>query len=199
METGNASAKERSERVIRLAPGETALFGYGSLLSKRSLERTLARPYTGPFLTCHVKGWRRTWDAAMPNRAFYGETAEGRIYPKEILYLNVHRDSATVLNGIIFVVNSEELGRYDERESIYDRVDVTADIDVPVEGGAAYIYVCRPEHCRTNVTSSREGAIRASYVRIVETGLADLGPDFRAAYERSSDPLPEHLVIGDRT
>ena len=38
-----------SRELIKLASGEHALFGYGTLLSKESLERTLGRSYTGPF------------------------------------------------------------------------------------------------------------------------------------------------------
>src|SRR5215471_12648882 len=141
----------KAQQGIQLQPGETALVGYGSLLSLPSLERTLGRAYTGPFLRCVVRGWRRTWDAAMPNKTFYTETAGGRMTPEAILYLNVRRDPASEINGVVFVVNQEELAAYDRRESIYDRVDVSADIDVKVDGGSAYMYVCRPEYVVNDV------------------------------------------------
>src|SRR6185503_11567458 len=119
------------EPVIRLSPHRTALVGYGSLLSLTSLERTLGRAYTGPFLTCAVRGWRRTWDAAMPNdvpdKSFYEDRPQGRMTPEFILYLNVRRDPSTNVNGVVFVVDPDELVEYDRRESIYDRVDVTCD------------------------------------------------------------------------
>jgi cation transport regulator ChaC len=185
--------------VIRLLPGQTALVGYGSLLSLPSLERTLGRTYTGPFLPCTVRGWRRTWDAAMPNRTFHEERPGGPMTPETILYLNVRRDPPTSLRSIVFVVDPEELEAYDRRESIYDRVDVTDELDVRVEGGRAYIYVCRPEHCLADVDSAERGAIRATYLRIVENGLAQLGEDFRQAYIASTDAVPEHLVIEDRS
>jgi cation transport regulator ChaC len=191
-------ATQPAERpVIRLLPGQTALVGYGSLLSLPSLERTLGRVYTGPFLPCIVRGWRRTWDAAMPNRTFYEERPGGRMTPETILYLNVRRAPETNLPAIVFVVGAEELDAYDRREAIYDRVDVTDELNVRIEGGRAYIYVCRPENCLTAVASAEKGAIRSTYLRIVENGLAELGEDFRNEYVASTDAVPEHLVIDD--
>jgi cation transport regulator ChaC len=185
--------------VIRLLPGQTALVGYGSLLSLPSLERTLGRTYTDPFLTCMVRGWRRTWDAAMPNRTFYEQRPGGVMTPETILYLNVRRDAQTNLPAVVFVVGPEELVAYDKRESIYDRVDVTDELDVRIEGGRAHIYVCRPEHCLSGVDSAEKGAVRATYLRIVENGLAQLGEEFRRGYLASTDVVPEHLVIDDRS
>jgi len=150
-------------------------------------------------LRCMVRGWRRTWDAAMPNQTFYAETEDGRMTPEAILYLNVRRDAGSSINGMVFVVNQDELAAYDRRESIYDRADVTADLDVKVEGGAAYLYVCRPEYVMTDMKSPAKTAVRASYLRIVENGLSNLDEDFRKCYLDSTDAAPAHLVINDRT
>ncbi len=96
-------------QIIYLTRGETALFGYGSLCSVASLERSLGRHYEGPFVRCEVEGWRRSWDVGMPNRAFFLETPEGRVYPEHILYLNVKPAPGCLLNGVLFVVNDAEL------------------------------------------------------------------------------------------
>lgn len=199
MNQSGIATQTAEQPVIRLLPGQTALVGYGSLLSLPSLERTLGRTYTGPFLPCIVRGWRRTWDAAMPNRTFYEDRPGGQMTPETILYLNVRPDSRTDLPAIVFVVGKEELEAYDRRESIYDRVDVTDELDVNIEGGRACIYVCRPEYCLSDVDSTEKGAIRAAYLRIVESGLAQLGEEFRQRYLASTDPVPEHLVIDDRS
>lgn len=188
----------KRESVLRLINGQTALVGYGSLLSRASLERTLGRTYTGPFLPCTVRGWRRTWDAAVPNRKFYAEGVQGRIMPRSILYLNVRRDPSTAINGVIFVVNQEELAAYDERESIYERVDVRADLDVEVEGGPIYMYVCRPAFCLAHSLSPADAAVRVTYLQLIEEGLLDFDADFRHQYEKSTDNPPAHLIIEDR-
>jgi cation transport regulator ChaC len=196
----NAATETSEPRpVIRLLPGQTALVGYGSLLSRPSLERTLGRTYIGPFLRCVVRGWRRTWDAGMPNQTFYAERPEGRMTPEAILYLNVRRDPSSNMSGVVFVVDQDELAAYDRRESIYDRVDVTGDLDVNIDGGTAYLYVCRPEYCMSDVKSPEKAAVRATYLRIVENGLSQLDEDFRRRYEDSTDAAPAHLVIEDRT
>jgi hypothetical protein len=119
--------------------------------------------------------------------------------PETILYLNVRRDPGMNLPAIVFVVDPEELDAYDRRESIYGRIDVTDELNVRIEGGRAHIYACRPEYCLTAVESAEKGAIRATYLRIVESGLAQLGEEFRNGYLASTDFAPEHLVIEDRS
>ena len=183
--------------VVKLKPRQSGIFGYGSLLSIKSMERTFGRPYNGPFVPCTAEGWRRSWDAAMPNGTYYADTDEGRMYPEAILYLNVRRDPGSLLNGVLFVVDEEELAGFDRREAIYDRVDSTDLLNGVVEGGSAYIYTCKPEYVLTDVRSPRKAAIRATYIQIVEEGLTALGSEFRKVYDRSSDPVPRQLVIKD--
>lgn len=185
--------------AVHIGPGEAGILGYGSLLSVASLERTLKRKYEGPFVACALPHWRRTWDVRQPNRAFYCETVEGRMYPENILYLNVTRDADTILNGVLVVVTAEQLAALDEREWMYDRVAVTEELrDIRITGGDAYLYASKPEFVVHGVESPRIAAVRATYLDIVETGLAGLGPSFRAVYERSTEPVPGHLVIQDR-
>jgi len=119
------------------------------------------------------------------------------MYPKLILYLNVRRRSGSMTNGIVFVVDAAALAAYDRREWVYERVNVTDNLDVRIEGGQAFAYVCRAEYCHAAGRRRTEAAVRASYVKIVESGLATLGANFRKEYERWSDPLPKHLVITD--
>ena len=121
------------------------------------------------------------------------------MYPENILYLNVTRSAGATLNGVVIVVTTEQLLALDAREWMYDRVAVTDGLqDVSVTGGYVYLYVSKPEFVVRGVESPRIAAVRATYLDIVETGLANLGSPFRAAYELSTDPVPEHLIIQDR-
>ena len=45
--------------LIRLRNGERAIFGYGSLCLRESMERTLGHRCEGPFVSCSLEGWRR--------------------------------------------------------------------------------------------------------------------------------------------
>lgn len=186
------------EPTIRLAEGETAVVGYGSLISLPGIGNTLGREYVGPFLACHIEGWRRSWDVSMPNQAFYFKEQGERVYPEKILYLNVRPEPGALMNCVVFVLKSDEIEAMHHREWIYDRFVVTASLcDLGVEGGDAIMYVAREEHIVRGAKSPREAAVRASYLRILNQALQRADPVFRAEYERTTDPVPAQLVIED--
>ena len=108
------------------------------------------------------------------------------------------RDAAASVNGLLYVVSSDALAAFDARESVYDRVEITNVLSgVEVRGGAAWMYVAKPEFV---IAAPRrpEYAIRQTYLEVVESGLSDLGLEFRERYESSTDPVPAKLVIHDR-
>jgi hypothetical protein len=190
------------EPRIVLGSGQTAVIGYGSLLSVASLERTLKRAYDGPFVRCRVEGWRRSWDVWMPNRTFYyldHLDGDRRVHPDKIVYLNVRPVADSQLSVVAFVVDERELKAMHEREWIYTPTDITASLrGVSVEGGPALMYVARPEYVLTHAAGPREAAVRRSYLAIVADGLRDADPAFRSAYEQTTDAVPEHLVVDDK-
>jgi hypothetical protein len=187
-----------TDTTIRLEPGQTAVIGYGSLLSKNSISRMLERDYDGPFLPCHVEGWRRSWDVAMPNEAFYYVDGETRTYPRKIIYLNVRRSPGALLNVMLFVVNEDELQAMHGREWIYDPFDTTAGLrGVTIEGGRAIMYVALDDFLVRDISNRRDAAIRNSYLRILSQALDATAPSFRDEYARTTDAVPPELVIDD--
>jgi hypothetical protein len=186
------------EPILHLTEDETAIVGYGSLLSIESVSRTLKREYDGPFVACHVAGWRRSWDAWMPNASFYFVEGGERIYPNKIAYLNVRPNPGTLMNCILFVVRDVELEAMHQREWIYAPTDVSLDLHgVRLDAGKAIMYVAKNEHRLIGATTRREAAVRQSYLRILERGLHQAAATFRAEYEATTDPVPTHLVIDD--
>jgi pimeloyl-ACP methyl ester carboxylesterase len=191
-------AADAPPRDVRLGPGEHAVFAYGSLLSIASLERTLGRSYRGPFAVCSIDGWCRRWNVAMPNDVFSFRDNDGWVTPKRIFYLNVERQTGIRVSGILFVVNSHDLERFDTREWIYDRVDITTALQgVRVDGGTAWVYCGKPEYVSAHPASPQLGAVRRTYLQILADAHQALGGDFVRAYEESTDPVPESLVIDD--
>jgi pimeloyl-ACP methyl ester carboxylesterase len=183
---------------IGLQPGEHAVLGYGSLFSVASLERTLGRKYDGPFLPVTVAGWRRGWTVWMPNTTYMYRDGDRWITPPRIFYLNVQPRAASAVTGVLFVVTAEDLKRLDRREWIYDRVDVTQQLQgVEVTGGTAWIYAAKPEYEAAPPASPDQGAIRRTYVDILDRGLAAMGPGFATRYRDSTDPLPRAIVVDD--
>lgn len=185
--------------VVRLRDGQGAMFGYGSLLSVSSMELTLGRPYAGRPVACALAGWRRSWDVVMPNTSFYAEEFGGELVPEHIIYLNVRPSPEDAVNGLLYVLEPADFEVFDRREWIYDRVRVTDALrGVSIEGGEAYVYVAKPEWHPAEGRPRAWAALRASYVAIVERGVSELGSDFRAAYERTTDPVPSALLFDDR-
>jgi hypothetical protein len=175
-----------------------ALFGYGSLLLKSSMERTLEHPYAPAPVRCRLRGWRRTWDSLYPNDRFYDLVDGERRYPRNIVYLNVSRSDGT-LNGVLYVIGEDDLARFDRREVVYERVDVREDlIDLEVKGGPVWVYVGKPPFLLTAPALPGEAAIRRTYIAIVDAGLAELDAAFRAEYLQSTDAPPASNVIDDR-
>lgn len=184
---------------IELAVSQVALFGYGSLISKASLELTLGHPYAGPLLPCEVRGWRRRWNAFTPNTLrFYAVTEAGRLYPDRIVYLNVQRDAGASINGMLFVVTAEELAALDKREWIYSCVSVQGALQgACVVGGDVQIYAGLDQYLLHDAGMIAEAGLRKSYCATVDRGLMALGPEFRTQFENTTDPLPRHLLFDD--
>jgi hypothetical protein len=186
------------EPILHLTENETAVVGYGSLLSIESLSRGLKRDYDGPFVACHVTGWRRSWDVWMPNAAFYYIEGGERIYPEKIVYLNVRPDPETLLNCILFVLRDAELKAMHQREWIYEPIDVSVNLHgVRLDAGKAILYVAKNDYLLIGAVTRRQAAVRQSYLRIIEGGLRQATATFRAEYEATTDPVPTHLVIDD--
>jgi hypothetical protein len=184
--------------LIRLRTDETAVVGYGSLLSASSIGKTLGREYEGPFVLCHVEDWRRSWDVSMPNQAFYYEEDGERVYPEKILYLNVRPEPGSLMNCAVFVVDQAELEAMHQREWIYQDVPVTQDLrGLRVEGGDAIMYVARPEHIVQDADAPASAAVRGSYLRMLDQALETVTPEFRREFERTTDPVPQELVVDD--
>jgi cation transport regulator ChaC len=183
-------------RTITLGPDQHAIFGYGSLLSKPSMERTLGRLYDDEPAICTVAGWRRSWDVFLPNEGKFLDE-QGRP-PEKIIYLNVRRAPGTQVNGVLYVVGATALAGFDGREWVYDRIDITEVLgSVEVRGGSAWMYVGKPEFV-VAAPQRPEYAVRQTYLDAVEQGLSDLGREFRAGYEASTDVVPEGLIMQDR-
>ncbi len=183
---------------IKLNAGEHALVGYGSLLSIASMERTLGHKYSGPWHVVRLNGWRRGWDIQMPRSKWTYLDGDRKIAPERVVYLNVRRQANSYVNCSLFVITTEELAIFDEREWIYYRANVSADIEnVRITGGAAWMYVALNEYLWRKPSRPPEAIIRRTYLDILDTAHTELGEAFQREYYATTDELPEHLVVDD--
>jgi hypothetical protein len=196
----DTAAPELTVRKLNLKGGQVAMFGYGSLILLESMQRTLGRRYEGERYDCSLRGWKRVWTSLYPNEKVYflGPGGE-RSYPKNILYLNISEAPASMsVNGVVYIISEPELEAFDKREAVYDRIDVAAGLsDLNVAGGPVWVYVGKAPYVMIDPLPLMEAAIRASYLDIIEKGLAEMGPEFRRHYEGSSEPAPRSNVIND--
>lgn len=188
-----------NNNTIRLEDGEVGIFGFGSLLSVNSLEKTLGRRYQKPSLICTITGWKRRWNITEPNEHIYAVGATGRFFPDRILFLNIEPLPGQVLNGVLLFIKEKELPVLDHRESVYNRIDITDQInEITLERGSVYTYVGMAEHVDEQIDSPRKAAVQQSYLDTIEQALQLHGRSFRETYEASTEPVPEDLVIHDR-
>ncbi|WP_221030587.1 gamma-glutamylcyclotransferase family protein [Actomonas aquatica] len=185
---------------LAAGPDEVAMFGFGSLLLRESIAKSLGRPYEGPLHEVELVGWTRRWNVSMPNRAFYAETTEGELWPEKILYLNIVRQAGARMNGVVMVVRRSDLASMDRRESVYDRVDVAADLaglDVP-SGTPVYAYSGQAAHCIKTYTTLAEMGLRQTYLDGVNRALAAMSQDYQTAFAASTEAVPQELVFADQ-
>jgi cation transport regulator ChaC len=172
-----------------------AVFGYGSLASLASAERTLGRPVEHAGVV-RLTGWRRRWSQARDNARVEKTFArrDGTV-PRYCLGLNVERGvPGAGPNGALLEVTEEDLDRLAVRELRYDRVDVTADVvgrDEP-RFDRVYIFVAKAENF---VAAPPPGAvILATYARTVEAAFDSLGPGQLDLFHETTGTYPVEVV-----
>jgi hypothetical protein len=202
----NEKIYDQQYQSIKIKPGEIGIIGYGSLTSKESMEKTLNRPYDGIFEVVELRHWERNWYASMLNDGqngysrFYTEIDGQKIFPKNILYLNINPKEDTYINCCLFVIDSSELTLFTSREWIYNEVDITDDLSVDIVGGKVIAYQAKPEYYDASITSKtfEECAVRYSYQQTLNDAFKDLGESYKRTFYKTTIPYPKDLLIMDK-
>jgi cation transport regulator ChaC len=174
-----------------------AVFGYGSLVSAESAERTLGREVE--VLPARLRGWRRRWTLVRDNlksEKTFAREPGGEI-PPYMMGLNIEGDETgadpdLAPNGALIEVSEGEVERLDVRELRYDRVDVTAQIVAERGFDRVYSYEAKAEH---HAAQPPEGAvIIARYLRIVQLAFEALGPGEWETFLATTGPPPVEQI-----
>lgn len=188
------------------AEQRTAVFAYGSFVSRESAAATLGHD-PGPLLPARLAGWRRRFSLARDNRECektFARRGDGWI-PETILALNIERlprpeaegDGIDPVNGALIELVGADLERLAARELRYlpERIEgaVLTSEGHPFERILGFS--ARPEnHAPTPPTGA---AILRSYVAAVDGAFDGLGSAELAMY-RHTTPLPEvELIDGE--
>jgi hypothetical protein len=162
---------------------QVAIVGYGSLVNRESIGRSLGQNYDGPLVPITLHGFQRDLSAVMPNRDFAYWAGGQLVKPDGIAYYNLRRADASV-RAVLFFVPESALPAFDHRERIYDRVDVTGWFTGATIAARVYAYVAKPEYRAENFRGAV--AIRRSYLQIVRAAIFSLGPTFAAQFEATT-------------
>ncbi len=174
----------------------TYVFGYGSVVDPDRLRTFLGRSSFRPghYHFCHVRGYRRTWNIAMDNRVdisgykYYldkGTTHRPSLF---VTFLNVYASPESRIGGLLFAVSAPELRHLDNRERNYRRIDISHQMERPVEG-RVWLYRGRPEAEARFRTGQRQGqvVIARAYYRQVHEAFRRFGDPALADYLASTD------------
>jgi cation transport regulator ChaC len=166
------------------------VFAYGSVVGD------------GPASSCvpaTLRGHRRIWGVAADNaRAIpgykqYRLREDGSLPRVFVAFLDVVEHRSCAVNGVVAPVDEAALALLDRRERNYDRVDVTAIVDTPVEG-RVWTYVGSPAGRERLAAGTRDGraVVCREYVEGVHSAFRELGDAAYAAFLASSelDGLP---------
>jgi hypothetical protein len=198
---------QENKKIFKIPEGYVGMFGYGSLMSKKFIETgLLQKNYNGPFLSAHLKGYKRSWTFAWPSNLpslepdgnYYKEyilIKDDTLYPKKLLYLNIKKDPLSIVNGVLYIVPKADLTTYDNWELGYERIDVSDLInDYNVEGGQVFAYSALPGFVAEPTNDSNENIIELSYSNIIQDAFKYWGKEFEEEYKKNTEPF-ETMII----
>jgi hypothetical protein len=189
------------------------VFGYGSLVVPRDIERTLQREIDldVDFAPAELRGHRRLWNAGMDNH-HDDHTDKHYLLPDgirpgyAIIFLGLAPSASSAVNGVVFRVSPAELASFDRRERRYERVECTADVtaELPVSGRVyTYLPTTTAQEVAAVGRASGRAAIPEAYHRMVENGFLELGAEAHARFLRTTtdtaDPVEPLSVVRPST
>ena len=156
----------------------TFIFGYGSLINPKSIQRTLGREISKEDLlearlSDHVRKWQ------LVDWIIIQDLNLERIIPA--IFLDVVREQGKEVNGILFQLSEEELDKIDRRERNYDRIHISNQVE-PIVSDPVYMYVGKEEY----TVPPKESVVLAQYERLIEEGLSFWGNAFQQHYYEST-------------
>ncbi len=191
----------KQKNTLEIPEGFTGILTYGSLISLQSMEKALGHRYEGPIYEVHLKGYERVWKGGRPWRSgpnkFIAHFLRGteRVPILGQAKLDLSPQEKGRINGVLYLLNDEELLSIDEWERDYQRMDVTDEIEeFSFRGGKVYVYV--RIHSSTPSSSTDNGTY-IMYKEVFDqlTNACDSrGTAFREEFDRTTRPWEYEIV-----
>lgn len=150
------------------------LFGYGSLINPKSIQRTLGREIKVEYLIeAMIYNYVRKWQVV--DWVIIEEYNMEKPIPA--IFLDMVRQSGAMTNGILIPIFENELDKMDKRERKYDRVNVSNLIE-PRISEYIFTYIGKKEH----TTPPKESCVLLEYEKIIEEGFNFWNKAFKQHY-----------------
>jgi len=173
---------------------EYYIFGYGSLVSKESTERTLGRKLedkTSDF--CKLRGYQRVWNY------------KGRVMiaPDDkminAVFLNIlPSKTEEIINGFLFKVDQLELENLKKRELNYECIDVTNEIfdhSISLDKQKVFTFSCTDKQHLSN-DGDQDCFVLKKYDLLVKEAFKKVSEDYYKQYEQTTLAHSYGFVIG---
>lgn len=153
---------------------DTYFFGYGSLVNRDTHEFTRAQ-------RAQLRGWRRVWRHTSL---------------RPVAYLTVVPDATTEIDGLIAAVPGDDWAALDERESAYDRVAASHQIEHRLTHRPEIAVYSIPEG-KHSAPSQTHPALLSYIDTVVQGYLREFGEDGAQRFFATTDGW-EAPVLDDR-
>ncbi|MDQ2677000.1 MAG: gamma-glutamylcyclotransferase [Actinomycetota bacterium] len=184
----------------------SAIFGYGSLVSRASIAQTLGREAQA-LSPARLRGWRRRWSIYRVNTAHEKvfERMDGEPF-EHVVGLNLEPAADAPRehwpNGALIELTEAELERLDRREVRYDRIEVDPEAAItaaPHGFDRVFAFTAKPAHFAPETPDG--SIIIASYVEACRAAFEELAPgswqEFLATTGEFPAPVVEARLVVD--
>ena len=172
------------------------VFGYGSLVNIKNLEQYLKRKLQpdSDYVICQLNNWQRCWNVAMnnsidlPDYKYYRDTDTGNRIDAFVTFLNIRPKPNQSISGILFRVSDAELNSLDSRERNYQRINITKQLNIRIQGNAwTYIGLTAAEQRYQKGLAQNKAVIARTYFDSIEDAYLALSNKEYADYVTSTD------------
>lgn len=191
--------------TLHIPEGKVGLVGFGSLMSKASMEESLGYDYPGKLINIHLDGFERVWNHGVSNDSVfyrfprYFLQNKDTVIPRYFVFLNIQENEKKTLNARLFIIDSLDLIKFDEREFHHSKINVTHNIrEFEISNGDVYAYKVLPENTITVTNNIADNIIIKDYVNLIEEVLESQGENFKDEYYQSTVNYPPNIVIDEK-
>jgi cation transport regulator ChaC len=175
------------------------VFGYGSLINPKSVNKTLKRDIIiSDLIPCFLTNFVRSWnvkDSIM---------SEELNQPIEGVFLNITESLQSEMNGVIFKVTNDEFEQMKLREKNYNYIDISDKIKIYSSqndnsklNGVVYTFIAKPNYIANKLDTNCY--VMQNYIGIIEDGLSYYDDAFKKRFEATTAKIEFPILKGKYT